>query len=508
MATVTKDFKVKNGLIVEGTTGTINNHDILTKKTDDQNYIIGLIGGSSDSANTPNTVVKRDGSGNFAAGEITADLIGNVTGNADTATTLETARTISLTGDVTGSVSFNGSQNVQISTTIDGDFATDAELSSAISQEVSDRNSAIQSAKNDAEDYADNAASNALSAAESYTDSSISAEVSNRNSAIATAKSEAISSSNSYTDGKISDLVDSAPALLDTLNELAAAIADNPNYATDVANLVATKSDTTYVDSQDQYYDGLASGYASSAQSNAISSANSYTDGEISALDSTAQGYANTAQSNAESYTNNAINALSTSDIEEGTNLYYTNARAKSEAASLLANATKTNIVITKDGSDNLTITAENGVADSTTDDLTEGNSNLYFTDARAVSALQAVTPQFQEIDVTWATKNTAAYTYVANASTATAFSWSTNYASAKFLVRVRSGNHSQVSEVLVTADNSNNLAVTEYAIVGTNGNLGNVSANFSGGNYNLTVETTENNSEVIVYATLMAYGD
>jgi len=86
MATVTKDFKVKNGLIVEGTTGTINNHDILTKKTDDQNYIIGLIGGSSDSANTPNTVVKRDGSGNFAAGEITADLVGNVTGNADTVT--------------------------------------------------------------------------------------------------------------------------------------------------------------------------------------------------------------------------------------------------------------------------------------------------------------------------------------------------------------------------------------------------------------------------------------
>ena len=105
MATVVKDFKVKNGLIVEGTTGTINNHDILTKKTDDQNYIIGLIGGSSDSANTPNTVVKRDGSGNFAAGTITANLTGDVTGNADTATALETARTISLTGDVTGSVS-------------------------------------------------------------------------------------------------------------------------------------------------------------------------------------------------------------------------------------------------------------------------------------------------------------------------------------------------------------------------------------------------------------------
>ena len=44
MATVNKDFKVKNGLIVEGTTATVNNYDVLTKKTDDQNYIIGLIG--------------------------------------------------------------------------------------------------------------------------------------------------------------------------------------------------------------------------------------------------------------------------------------------------------------------------------------------------------------------------------------------------------------------------------------------------------------------------------
>lgn len=42
------------------------------------------------SANTPNTVVLRDGSGNFAAGTITANLTGNVTGavtgNATTAT--------------------------------------------------------------------------------------------------------------------------------------------------------------------------------------------------------------------------------------------------------------------------------------------------------------------------------------------------------------------------------------------------------------------------------------
>jgi hypothetical protein len=48
----------------------------------------------------------------FAA--VTAPLIGN----ASTATTLQTARTIELTGDVTGSVSFNGSANASITATI------------------------------------------------------------------------------------------------------------------------------------------------------------------------------------------------------------------------------------------------------------------------------------------------------------------------------------------------------------------------------------------------------
>jgi hypothetical protein len=55
------------------------------------------------STNTANKVVKRDGSGNFAAGTITATL----TGNADTATALQTARTIN-------GVSFNGTANITV----------------------------------------------------------------------------------------------------------------------------------------------------------------------------------------------------------------------------------------------------------------------------------------------------------------------------------------------------------------------------------------------------------
>ena len=75
----------------------------------------GKVANSSTTAtnlNSSNAIVSRDGSGDFSARNITAALIGN----ASTATKLETARTISLTGDLTGSVSFDGSSNVAIST--------------------------------------------------------------------------------------------------------------------------------------------------------------------------------------------------------------------------------------------------------------------------------------------------------------------------------------------------------------------------------------------------------
>jgi hypothetical protein len=58
---------------------------------------------NATNANTASAIVARDGSGNFAAGTITAAL----TGNASTATTLQTARTI-------GGVSFNGAANINL----------------------------------------------------------------------------------------------------------------------------------------------------------------------------------------------------------------------------------------------------------------------------------------------------------------------------------------------------------------------------------------------------------
>jgi hypothetical protein len=122
---------------------------------------------NATSANTVSTLVARDASGNFSAGTITAALSGNATtatalqtartiggvsfdgsaninlpgvntaGNQNTtgsAATLTTARTIAISGDVTGSAtSFNGGANITISANITAGSIVSADFSSAAS---------------------------------------------------------------------------------------------------------------------------------------------------------------------------------------------------------------------------------------------------------------------------------------------------------------------------------------------------------------------------------------
>ena len=64
----------------------------------------------------PTTTVNTSGTGHA-----TSTLIADLTGNADTATALATARTIAVAGDVVGSASFDGTGNISISTAIQAD---------------------------------------------------------------------------------------------------------------------------------------------------------------------------------------------------------------------------------------------------------------------------------------------------------------------------------------------------------------------------------------------------
>jgi len=68
-----------------------------------------------------------------------------------------------------------------------------------------------------------------------------------------------------YVDYKVSSLVDSAPAALDTLNELAAALGDDANFSTTVTTAIGTKwtRDDTKISDWDSTYTTVGSSSAS-----------------------------------------------------------------------------------------------------------------------------------------------------------------------------------------------------------------------------------------------------
>ena len=396
--------------------------------------------------------------------------------------------------------------------------------------------------------YADIAADGADTSARGYADGLISTEVSDRNAAIATAKGEAIAAAEDYTDTAVANVVGAAPELLDTLNELAAALQDNPDIIADLQDVAAGKQDTltagsniditgatisvTGLDTDDVsegtnlYFTNQRALNATSAAYDIAGAADTAYNNAVSdaAFDATSK--ANTAQTNATNYTDqeissevtnrntaitNAVNALTTSDIEEGSNLYFTDYAAKVSAVDLLTNATKENIEITWTNQGGLVIAAENGVAGSTTDDLVEGATNLYFQDERAFDAVENTNIRFETVEITWVRREEATWTGVPNASTATVHSFGQNKGSVKYLVRVISNSKSHVTELLVTTDSSNNVAVVEYGTIYTSENplaTATVVWNSVTSQYDLNVTTAENNAEVLVAATLLAYND
>ena len=558
MATVNKDFKIKSGLVVEGATATVGGFSVLTKKQDDQDYIVGLIGGTATSANTANTVVKRDASGNFAAGTITADVTGTVSSlsNHDTADLAENAankyftdaRAITATAasyDVIGAAAAAktaAEATASADATSKANAAQSAAEATAAADATSKANAAQSAAISAAATDATTKANNAATAANSYTDTAISTEVSNRNSAITSAISTEVSNRNTAITNAVAAVVDAAPAALDTLNELAAALADSPDTVSNLTTLVGTKAplaspaltgvptaptaaadtSTTQIattafakaeaDAAQAAAEATASADATSkanaaqsaaeatAAADATSKANAAKSGAEATASADATSKANAAQAAAIAH----ADALDTDDVAEGTAQYFTDARAKSSAAALLTGATLTNITITGSGS-GLTITAENGVADSTTSNLTEG-SNLYFTNARAVDALEAVVPNFTAVELNSVAKQVAATLSAPTAGVQTAHAFAkAEYRSAEYLVKIANGNHTEISKVLLTLDSTDGIAITEYGIVGTNGSLATVSAGISGANVQLLVTTANNTSTVTVVGTLLA---
>ena len=97
--------KSNNGVSAKLFIESLNNDGSAVIHTVGGKYYTDIVDGATD-ANTASKLVKRDASGNFAAGTITAALTGNAS-TATTAAALTTARTI-------GGVSFDGSANINL----------------------------------------------------------------------------------------------------------------------------------------------------------------------------------------------------------------------------------------------------------------------------------------------------------------------------------------------------------------------------------------------------------
>jgi hypothetical protein len=196
-------------------------------------------------------------------GNVTGNLTGNVTGNvtgssgsttgnAATATALATGRTIALTGDVTGtSGSFDGTGNASITAAIAANTIVDADINASA-----------------AIDWTKIAPSATVSTTElGYLDGVTSAIQTQIDSKLATATAAstyaplaspaltgvptaptAAANTNTtqvattaYVQTEITDLIGGAPGALDTLNELATALANDASYSTTITTALATK---------------------------------------------------------------------------------------------------------------------------------------------------------------------------------------------------------------------------------------------------------------------------
>ena len=215
----------------------------------------------------------------------------------------------------------------------------------------------------------------------------------------------------------VAAVIDAAPEALNTLNELAAALGDDANFATTITTSIGTKLNSSAV-----------SAFGLTLVDDADAAAARTTLGLGTAATTAATAYATAAQgtkadaalpsADFNSTFDTRLGTKSTTNLSEGTNLYFTVARARNtvSASGDLAYDSETGVVsFTQDkafssltgkpttlAGYNITnaytkteidsaITAAIAVKDNT-DEIIEGSTNLYFTTARARSAISAGT--------------------------------------------------------------------------------------------------------------------
>ena len=209
---------------------------------------------------------------------------------------------------------------------------------------TSDANKPVSTAQAAADTAVANAASSdatsKANAAQSAAEATASADATSKANA-------ALSSANTYTDGAVANLIDSAPGALDTLNELAAAIGDDANYASTITNSLALKAPiesptfTGTVSGVTKTMVGLANVDNTSDANKPVSTAQAAADTAVAnAASSDATSKANAAQSAAISAAATDATTKANAAQSAATTAAATDATSKANAAQSAAEAT------------------------------------------------------------------------------------------------------------------------------------------------------------------------
>ena len=262
--------------------------------------------------------------------------------------------------------------------------------------------------------------------------------------------------STTYVDNKVANLVASAPAALDTLYELAAALGNDNNFSTTVLTSIGNKANTTSLTTANvtelnnlyftnaRVYSNVTqigyitasalTGYATNAQL-ATYATNSQlatyaTNAQLATYATNAQLATYATNSQLSLYATNSqlssyalTSSLTTANVTELINLYYTDSRVYTNviqlgyitSSALSGYATNTQLASYATTA-NLALKAN--IVDLTTANVTELN-NLYFTNARVYSNVVSLGYITNSVLIGYATNNQLA-TYATNAQLAT----------------------------------------------------------------------------------------
>ncbi len=209
------------------TTFTVNTSAVIASADINAGTIDGVvIGGASAQAITGTLVTASTGFVGGLTGAVTGNVGGNLTGNV----------TGNVAGNLTGNVTASSGTSSFNDVTINGGLNMNAGTSATITNLTSPTSSGDAATKG----YVDTADALKLALA-GGTMSGALAMGTSKITGLGDPTANQDAATKVYVDTSIANVIDAAPAALDTLNELAAALGDDANFSTTVTNSIAAK---------------------------------------------------------------------------------------------------------------------------------------------------------------------------------------------------------------------------------------------------------------------------